>query len=95
VAEPNKDVGGIGPKKRTNSPGYLYRFVDLEALQSLNIKNPIVETALGAFVSVNTFPLTKHLFAHMDSPFPRAASREIMNRFRLCRELFSCEFEPG
>jgi hypothetical protein len=53
----------------------------LEALQSLNIKSPIVETALGAFVSVNTFPLTKHLFAHIDSPFPRAASREIMNRF--------------
>jgi hypothetical protein len=52
----------------------------LEALQSLNIENSIVETALGAFVSVYTFPLTKHLFAHMDSPFPRAASRETMNR---------------
>jgi hypothetical protein len=37
----------------------------LEALQSLNVKDPVIETALGAIVSVYTFPLTEHLSAHM------------------------------
>jgi hypothetical protein len=55
--------------------------IDSEPLQSLHIKDPIIKPAVGAFVSVNTFPLTKDLFSHRDSPFPRAASREILNRY--------------
>jgi hypothetical protein len=77
MTKPNKDVGSIRPKKGTNSTSHLNCLIHSEALQSLDIKNSIVKSAVSAFVSVDTFPLTKHLFTHRDSPFPRAASREI------------------
>jgi hypothetical protein len=77
LTKPNKDVGGIGPEKRTDPSSDLDRLVNTEPLKSLHVEHPVVKSPIGAFVSVNTFPLTKHLFSHKDSPFPRAASREI------------------
>jgi len=52
---------GIRPKEGTNFAGYLNSVVHRQSLQSLYVKNPIVEFALGAFVSVDTLPLPKHL----------------------------------
>jgi hypothetical protein len=74
VTKPNKDMWGIRPEERTDFSGNLQSLIDTQALQSLNVEHTVVELALGAFVSVNTLPLTKHLFAHIDSPFPRAAT---------------------
>jgi hypothetical protein len=66
----------VSPEKRTHFAGYLNCVVNAQALQRLNVKNPIVEITLSAFVSVNTLPLTKDLLDHRDSPFLRAALRE-------------------
>jgi hypothetical protein len=77
---------GIGPEKWTNFPGEFYCVVNTEALQRLNVKHPIVKLAICTFVSVNAFALPKHLSSHKDSPFPRAASREILNRLSTRRD---------
>ena len=82
LTEPNDDLWGIGPEKRTDLCGDLHRMVDTQPLQSLEIEDPIIKLPFGAIVSVNTLPLTKHLFTHKDSPFPRAASRRNMNRWK-------------
>src|SRR5262245_18627531 len=59
----------VSPEKRTHFAGHLNRVVNAQALQRLNVKYPIVEITLSAFVSVNTLPLTKELFDHRNSPF--------------------------
>jgi len=66
----------VSPKKRTHFAGHLNGVVNAQALQRLNIKRPIVEITLSAFVSVNTLPLTKDLFDHKDSPFLAPPGRE-------------------
>jgi hypothetical protein len=70
--------------------------INWEPLKRLHIKDPIVKRAFGSFVSVNTFSLTKHLFSHRDSPFPRAASREILNHLERRRVLIiKVSSKPG
>ena len=64
LTQPNNDMWGIAPKKRANFPGNLNCVVNTKTLECLQIKNAVVESAFGAFVSVNTFPLTKDLFSH-------------------------------
>jgi hypothetical protein len=58
--------------------------IDTKTLKSLDIKDPVVEATLSAFVSVNTFPLTKHLFAHEIHQFlaPHRAKYEPLERRR-------------
>jgi hypothetical protein len=74
---------GIRPEKGTDLASYLHCFINTQTLQGLNIKDAVIEFSFGTFVPVNTLPLPKHLSAHNnDSPFPRAASREILNRSR-------------
>ena len=63
----------IGPKERRNLTGHLHGIVYAESLQSLNIKNPIVEITISAFVAVDTLPLAIHLSIHDDSPIPAPA----------------------
>ena len=81
VTQPHEYMGRVSPEKRTHFAGHLNRVVNAQALQRLNVKHPIVEIALSAFVSVNTLPLTKDLFDHVDSPFLRAALRETQSRY--------------
>lgn len=71
---------GIRPKEGAYFASNLHSFVNPQPLQCLNIKDSVIEFALGTLVSVNTLSLPKHLSSHKDSPFPRAASREILNR---------------
>jgi hypothetical protein len=80
ITEPNLNMRGVSPKEWADFSSNLHRLVDTQTLQSLNIEYSVIKFALGTFVSVNTLPLTKDLFIHMDSPFPRAASRETLNR---------------
>jgi hypothetical protein len=87
---------GIRPEERTDFAGNLHRFVDAQTLQSLNIKDAVVKLPLGTLVPVNTLPLPKHLSTHIrDSPFPRAASREILNRSRNVGMKNQCELKRG
>ena len=81
VAQPNDDVGSIRPKERTHSSRNLNRLIDLQSLQSLNIKYPIVKLALGAFVSMNTLPLAKHLFLHDNHHISSRRTARNMNRY--------------
>jgi hypothetical protein len=64
MTKPNQNVWSIRPEEGTDFSGHLHGFIDAQSLQSLNVKRPIVKIALGAFVSVNTLPLAKHLFTH-------------------------------
>lgn len=73
---------GIRPKKGTHPAGNLDSLIYMKSLQSLDVKDAIVEFAVSAVVPMNTLPLPKHLSTHRDSPFPHAASREILNRLR-------------
>jgi hypothetical protein len=63
-------VWGIGPKKCRNLTRHLHGIIDAESLQSLNVKNTIVEITISAFVAMNTLPLAIHLSSHDDSPVP-------------------------
>jgi len=72
---------------------YLYRLVNTQALQSLNVKHSVVEFALAAFVSMNAPPLTKNLFVHIDSPFPRAASARNTEPTKNVGDYYVCELE--
>jgi hypothetical protein len=64
---PNENVRGVGPKERTYFSRHLDRVVDAQSLQSLNVKNAIVEITFSAFFPMNTLPLSKSLSSHNDS----------------------------
>jgi len=66
----------IGPKKRRYFTRHLHGIIDAESLQSLNVKNAIVEITISAFVAVDTLPLAIHLSSHDDSPIPAPGARE-------------------
>jgi hypothetical protein len=63
-------VWRIGPEEGTDFARHRHRRIDAQALQSLNVKNAIVEIPFRALFAVNTLPLTKHLPSHDDSPLP-------------------------
>jgi hypothetical protein len=84
--QPNDDMWSVSPEKGTYFASYLHGFVNAQALQRLDIENPIVEFSLRALFPVNTLPLPKHLSSHTDSPFPRAASHEILNHSKKRRD---------
>jgi hypothetical protein len=81
VAQPNNDVWSIRPEKRTHSSRNLNRLIDPQSLQSLDIKNAIVKIALGTFISMNTLPLTKHLFLHDNHHISSRRTARNMNRY--------------
>jgi hypothetical protein len=85
---------GVSPKEGTNFTCYLYSFIDSQPLQSLHIENPIVEFAFGAFVSVNTLPLTKHLSSHRFTISSRRTARN-MNRLRMSGIIYLREIKQG
>src|SRR5690349_24849695 len=39
-----------------------------QPLQRANVEDAVVKVAVGAIVTMNTLPLTKHLFGHYRSP---------------------------
>jgi len=57
----------IGPEERTDFARYLYRFVNTQALQSLEIENSIIEFSLCTFFPMETLPLPEHLSVHKRS----------------------------
>jgi hypothetical protein len=68
ITEPDENVRGVGPKERRYFSRHLYRFVNAQSLQSLNVKYAIVEITFSAFFPMNTLPLPKRLSGHDDSP---------------------------
>jgi hypothetical protein len=70
IAEPNENVRSIGPKECANFTRHLHGIIYAESLQSLNVKNTIIEITISAFVAVNTLSLSIHLSCHDDSPIP-------------------------
>lgn len=78
IAEPNQNVWSIGPKECRNLARHLQGIVYAQPLQSLNVKNPIVEITISAFVAVDTLPLAIHLSSHDDSiPAPGARQENV------------------
>src|SRR5262249_34524697 len=80
VAEPDENMRSVGPKECRNLTGHSHGIIYAESLQSLNIKNTIVEITISAFVAVDTLPLAIHLSSHDGSPIPapdRAKNRSI------------------
>jgi hypothetical protein len=65
----------IGPKERRNFTRHLHGIIYAESLQSLNVKNTIVEITISAFFAVDTLPLAIHLSSHDDSPIPHLGAR--------------------
>ena len=63
----------IGPKESRNLIGHLHGIIYAESLQSLNVKNTIVEITISAFVAVDTLPLAIHLSSHDDHQIPAPA----------------------
>jgi hypothetical protein len=68
ITEPDKNMRSVGPKEGRYFSRHLYRFVNAQSLQSLNVKYAIVEITFSAFFPMNTLPLTKRLSGHADSP---------------------------
>jgi hypothetical protein len=75
-------VWSIGPKECRNLTRHLHGIIDAESLQSLNVKNTIVEITISAFVAVDTLPLAIHLSSHDDSPIstPGGAKNRSINQ---------------
>jgi hypothetical protein len=46
-------------------------------LQSLKVKNTIVEITISAFVAVDTLPFAIHLSSHDDSPIPPGGAKTV------------------
>src|ERR1700752_1402813 len=76
IAEPDENMRSIGPEERRNLTRHLHGIIYAESLQSLNVKNSIVEITISAFVAVGTLPLAIHLSSHDDSPSPRLGARK-------------------
>jgi hypothetical protein len=68
-------VWSIGPKECRNLTRHLHGIIDAESLQSLNVKNTIVEITISAFVAVDTLPFAIHLSSHDDSPIPPGGAK--------------------
>ena len=94
VTEPDEDVWSVGPKKRTDLSRGLHRVIRAQTLQRANVKDAVVKLALGAVVTMNTHPFTKHLFGHDESPrFLRPVKRR-NNKFvssRVSGIIITCE----
>jgi hypothetical protein len=73
-------VWSIGPKEGRNLARHSHRIVYAQPLQSLNVKNPIVEITISAFVAVDTLPLAIHLSSHDDSILRLGARQENVNQ---------------
>jgi hypothetical protein len=86
-------VWSIGPKECRNFIRHLHGIVYTQPLQSLNVKNTIVEITINAFVAVDTLPLAIHLSTHDDSiPAPGGANKAtVKSNVGDC--LLKCEFE--
>jgi hypothetical protein len=69
-------VWSIGPKECRNLTSHLHSIIYAESLQSLNVKNTIVEITISAFIAVDTLPLAIHLSSHDDSPIPAPRGTE-------------------
>jgi hypothetical protein len=68
ITEPDKNVWSVGPKEGRYFSRHLYRFVNSQTLQSLNVKYAIIKITFSAFFPMNTLPLPKRLSAHDDTP---------------------------
>src|ERR1043165_450748 len=68
VTEPDENVRRVGPEERTDLPRDLHRVVSAQSLQRTNVEDAVVELAVSAVVTMDTLPLTKHLFGHYRSP---------------------------
>jgi len=75
ITKPDEYVRRVGPEERTDLARHLHRRVDAQPLQSLKVKCAIVVIALGAFIPVNTLPLTIRLPSHDAHHFPRRLAR--------------------
>ena len=59
----------ISPEEGRYFSGHLYRFVNAQSLQSLDVKYAIVEITFRTVFPMNTLPLPKRLSAHDDSTY--------------------------
>jgi hypothetical protein len=68
VAQPNHNVGSIGPKEGTDFICQLHRRVDFQLPQRLYVKYPAVKFSLGILLAMDALALAKELLFHGQSP---------------------------
>jgi hypothetical protein len=70
--QPHLDISRVCPEERIYPTGHLHRLIDGQLLQCLHVEDAVVRLAVYTFVSMDTLPLTKHLF-HTIALLSRAA----------------------
>jgi hypothetical protein len=88
-------VRSIGPKECGNLTRHLHGFVYTQPLQSLNVKNSIIEITISAFVAVDTLPLAIYLSSHDDSPIPAPGGANKVTLNQMSGLLLKCELKTG